>query len=110
MTGCVRLVTKGWLPPPAATLDEQAVVAKRNPGRGVNWTHAMFATPPARPDRTASRALLVRPTITLEITPSELFRLIRSLEVEALAAADIGLDDYADFLLRRCAELREAGR
>ena len=70
----------------------------------------LHATPPAKPDRTAPRALLVRSLIPIEITASELHRLIRSLEAEALAAADIGLDDYADFLFRRCAELREAGR
>jgi hypothetical protein len=58
----------------------------------------------------APRALLVRPLIAIEITPSELYRLIRSLEAEAVMAADIGLDDYGDFLFRRVAELREAGR
>ena len=69
----------------------------------------MFA-PPAQPDRTAPHALLVRSLISVELTASELHRLIRSLEVTALAAADIGLDDYADFVFRRVAELREAGR
>ena len=32
------------------------------------------------------------------------------LKAEAVAAADIGLDDYRDFLFRRVAALREAGR
>lgn len=61
-------------------------------------------------DRFAPRTPLTRPSITVEITHSELCRLIRSLEAEALAANDDGKDDYADFLLRRCAELREAFR
>ncbi len=54
-------------------------------------------------DRFTPRALLHR-------SPSELYRLIRSLEAEAVAAAEIGLDDYGDYLFRRVAELREAGR
>jgi hypothetical protein len=58
----------------------------------------------------APRALLVRSLIPVEVTPSELHRLIRSLEAEAVSAAEIGLDDYADFLFRRCAELRGAAR
>ena len=58
----------------------------------------------------APRALLVRSPIAVELTPSELHRLIRSLEAEALGAVEIGLDDYADFMFRRIAELREAGR
>jgi hypothetical protein len=58
----------------------------------------------------APRALLIRARIPIEVTASELYRLIRSLEAEAVVAAEIGLDDYADFLFRRCAELRKAGR
>lgn len=61
-------------------------------------------------DRCAPRALLVRPLITLDVTPSELHRLVRSIEADALTAIDEGKDDYADYLLRRCAELREAAR
>jgi hypothetical protein len=56
------------------------------------------------------RALLVRRLIAVEITPAELHRLVLSLETDALTAIDDGRDDYADYLLRRCAELREAGR
>jgi hypothetical protein len=66
--------------------------------------------PEITPTRCAPRALLVRPLITLEITPAELHRLVRSIEADALVAIDEGKDDYADFLLRRCAELREAAR
>jgi hypothetical protein len=58
----------------------------------------------------APRALLVRPLIRLEVTPSELHRFIRMLEAEAVAELGEGRDDYADFLLRRVAELREASR
>jgi hypothetical protein len=61
-------------------------------------------------DRFAPRALLHRSLISVELTASELHRLIRSLEAEATAAAEFGLDDYADFLFRRVAELREASR
>jgi hypothetical protein len=71
-------------------------------------TCAMNELSPA--DRFAPRAQLVRSLILVELTASELYRLIRSLEAEAVAAADIGMDDYADFLFRRVAELREAGR
>lgn len=58
----------------------------------------------------APRALLVRSLIPVALTASELHRLISSLEAEAVAAADAGLDDYADFLFRRVAELREVAR
>jgi len=61
-------------------------------------------------DRFTPRALLNRTMLTIEVTPSELFRLVRSLEAEAMAAIEEGKDDYADFVLRRVAELREAGR
>jgi hypothetical protein len=62
------------------------------------------------PDRFAPRALLQRSLIPVELTGSELYRLISFHEAVAAAAAEIGLDDYADFLFRRVAELREAGR
>ena len=58
----------------------------------------------------APRALLAHPLIVVEITPSELHRLIRSLEAEVTAAIDDGRDDYADFVLLRVAQLREEGR
>jgi hypothetical protein len=45
--------------------------------------------------------------ITVEVSPSELHRLIRSIEAEAI---EDGRDDYGDFLLTRAAQLREAGR
>jgi hypothetical protein len=61
-------------------------------------------------DRFAPRALLRRQFITIDVTASELYRLIRALEAEAEEAIASGLDDYADFLIRRVAELREAGR
>jgi hypothetical protein len=62
--------------------------------------------------RFAPRALLRRPPgISLELTPFELSLLIEALEDRALRAAeDPDLVDYADFLFRRVAELREAGR
>jgi hypothetical protein len=66
--------------------------------------------PEAAPSRFTPRALLRRSLISIEVSPSELYRLIRSLEAEAVAAAEIGLDDYGDYLFRRVAELREAGR
>jgi len=66
--------------------------------------------PFADPDRFTPRALLVRHTIPIAVTHSELHRLIRSIEAEALDAIADGRDDYADFLFRRVAELREAGR
>jgi hypothetical protein len=48
--------------------------------------------------------------ITIAVTPSEVHRLVLSLEAEAMAAIDDGKDDYAYFLLRPCAELREMVR
>jgi hypothetical protein len=57
-------------------------------------------------DRFAPRAMLVRSEITIRVSASELHRLIRSLEAEAMAELGEGRDDYADFLLRRVAELR----
>lgn len=61
-------------------------------------------------DRFVPRALLLRTMVMVELTSSELHRLIKSLEIEAEAAIENGQDDYADFVLRRVAELREAGR
>jgi hypothetical protein len=62
-------------------------------------------------DRQAPRALLVRPAIVVEITPGELYQLIRALEAEAARAAqDPAQVDFADYLYRRVAELREAAR
>jgi hypothetical protein len=64
------------------------------------------------PDRFAPRALLRRPTIPVELTPSEFFStLIEALEARALRVAeDPDLIDAADFLFGRVAELRAAGR
>ena len=58
----------------------------------------------------APRALLHRRLILVELTPSEHHKLIQLLEAEAEQAIADGLDDFADFVLRRIAELREAGR
>jgi hypothetical protein len=61
-------------------------------------------------DRFAPRAMLVRSLIPVGLTTSELHRLVYSLEAEAVAAAEVGLDDYADHWFRRVAELRETER
>lgn len=62
-------------------------------------------------DRFAPRALLIRPAITVEVTPSELHVLIEALETQAARAAENGAQvDFADYLYRRVAELREAAR
>jgi hypothetical protein len=59
----------------------------------------------------APRSLLRREKISVQLTPHELCLLIEGLELRARAAAeDEQQVDYADFLFRRCAELREAGR
>lgn len=58
----------------------------------------------------APRALLRRPKLAVELTPSELHILIAALEQRATAAADDGIDDFADFLFCRIAELRETAR
>jgi hypothetical protein len=59
----------------------------------------------------APRALLVRSSIRVEITPFELSLLIEALQARAIRGAeDPEQIDYADFLFRRVAELREAGR
>jgi hypothetical protein len=59
----------------------------------------------------APRALLRRRRIRVGLSPWELHRLIRSLEERAREAADEpdGVD-YADYLFRRVAQLREAAR
>ena len=63
------------------------------------------------PDRFAPRALLRRPLICIQVTPSELSLLIKALNAKALRAAeDPEQVDFADFLFRRVAELREAFR
>ena len=61
-------------------------------------------------DRFAPRAQRRRSLIPVELTASELHRLIGFQEALAASAAEIGLDDYADFLFRRVAELREVAR
>jgi hypothetical protein len=62
-------------------------------------------------DRTTPRALLNRTLITVQVTASELHTLIEALETKAAKAAEDGDQiDFADFLYRRCAELREACR
>ncbi|MCL2430177.1 MAG: hypothetical protein FWD12_13190 [Alphaproteobacteria bacterium] len=56
------------------------------------------------------RALLHRQLITIEVTPVELHTLVVCLEGEAQTAIERGQDCYADFLLCRVAEIREAAR
>ena len=64
-----------------------------------------------QPDRVAPRALLARLLISVEVTPSELSLLIDTLQAKAVRAAeDPDQTDFADYLLRRVAELREAMR
>jgi hypothetical protein len=60
----------------------------------------------------APRALLHRPPpVQVALTPHELALLIERLETRAREAAeDPDQVDFADYLFRRCAELREAGR
>ncbi len=62
----------------------------------------------------APRAILRRPLITVELTRSELHRLISCLEadaMEAIAGERCPLCELAaDALLQRVAELREAAR
>lgn len=53
---------------------------------------------------------LHRRTITIEVTAAELYSLIYALEAKAAMAADVGLDDAADMMFLRVAELREAAR
>jgi hypothetical protein len=62
-------------------------------------------------DRFAPRALLVRPSISIAVTQSELYTLIEALESKAShAAEDANQVDFADYAFRRIAELREALR
>jgi hypothetical protein len=57
------------------------------------------------------RSLLLRPTITLEVTPTELHSLIEAINAKAVRAAKRPDQvDYADYLFQRVAQLREAGR
>ena len=56
------------------------------------------------------RALLRRQTITVELTPTELYSLVRVIETDAVEAAGQNQTAYADYLLERVAQLREAGR
>jgi hypothetical protein len=59
----------------------------------------------------APRSLVVRPLIRLDVTPFEHSGLVEWLEARALRAAeDPEQIDYADYLFRRIAELREAVR
>jgi len=59
----------------------------------------------------APRALLHRRSaIPVTLTSSELHRLIKSLEAEAQQAIEAEQVDFADYLLCRVAELREAAR
>jgi hypothetical protein len=59
----------------------------------------------------APRALLRRSLITVKVTPLELSALIELLETRATVAADHSDQcDFADFLFRRIAQLREVGR
>ena len=62
-------------------------------------------------DRLAPRSLLLRPLITLEVTPAELSVLVVALNAKACRAAeDPEQMDFADYLFRRVADLREAFR
>ena len=62
-------------------------------------------------DRLAPRALLLRPLITIAVTPSELSALVEALNGRTCRAAqDHEQVDFADYLFRRVAELREAFR
>jgi hypothetical protein len=63
------------------------------------------------PGEPAPRALLHRLTISIEVTPAELSALIEVLTAKAARAADDPQQiDFADFMFRRVAELREAFR
>jgi hypothetical protein len=59
----------------------------------------------------APRALLMRSTITAEVTPFELYLLIETLQARAVhAAEDPDQCGYADHLFQRIAQLRERVR
>jgi hypothetical protein len=51
-----------------------------------------------------------RQMILVEITPAELYTLIRELERRAVDCADAGFDHAADLAFMRISELREMGR
>ena len=62
-------------------------------------------------DRVTPRALLHRTMVSVELTSNELSILVAALECRALQAADRSDQvDFADYLFRRVAELREAFR
>jgi len=62
-------------------------------------------------DRATPRALLYRTMVSVELTSNELSILIEALESRAVQAADRSDQvDFADYLFRRVAELREAFR
>jgi hypothetical protein len=62
-------------------------------------------------DRVTPRALLHRTMIPVELTSHELSLLVGLLEDRAVQAADRSDQvDFADYLFRRVAELREAFR
>jgi hypothetical protein len=58
----------------------------------------------------APRAMLRRHLITVQLTPSDVHRLVKCLEAEAEEAIAEGKSDYADWLLYHAAEIREAAR
>ena len=62
------------------------------------------------PPTVAPRALPRRSTIVVELTPSELHKLVRVIETEAEQAMADEQIDFADFLFLRIASLREAAR
>jgi hypothetical protein len=62
-------------------------------------------------DRATPRAQLYRTMVSVELTSNELSILTEALESRAVLAADRGDQiDFADYLFRRVAELREAFR
>jgi hypothetical protein len=62
-------------------------------------------------DRATPRALLYRTMISVTLTSNELSILIEALESRAVQASDRSDQvDFADYLFRRVAELREAFR
>lgn len=65
------------------------------------------------PEGFAPRSLLHRRTINVALRPSELHRLIKLLEIDAMRALACqcpAAEAGADALLERVAQLREAGR
>jgi hypothetical protein len=62
-------------------------------------------------DAFSPRSLLVRQTVTVELSAEELHVLISALQAEAEHAAQhFDQVGYADHIFRRVAELREAAR